>query len=104
MRVMENDSNTAWLAVSSGKYPSITERITIQWDTHPSLRQKDGTLYPFIRLAAIPVCFHAVIHSLSRGSTCPAPDDNHDSFYIHDVRRWFLAIGVDATFIEPKTN
>jgi hypothetical protein len=49
---MENESNTAWLAASSGKYPPVTEQITIHWDTHPSLSQKDGALYPFIRLDA----------------------------------------------------
>lgn len=99
---MKNDSDTAWLAASSGKYPPITERIIVQWDTHPSLSQKDGTPYPFIRLAAIPACFHAAIHDLSRGSACPAPDDRRDCFYTHDIRRWLLALGVDATFVESK--
>jgi hypothetical protein len=99
---MENESNTACFAASSGKYPPVTEQITIQWDIHPSLSQKDGTLYPFIRLDAIPTCFHAAIRDLSLGSTCPAPDDRHDSFYMHDIRRWLLALGVDATFVESK--
>jgi hypothetical protein len=93
----------AWpIASRRGGYPPVKERISIPWDSHPNFRMSDGTEYPFVRLGAIPERFHAAIHDLGRGSTCPAPDDKRDSYYTHDVYRWLRALGVEVDFIESQ--
>jgi hypothetical protein len=80
-------------------YPSVREKITITLDTHPEWN-RDGVLIPFVRMGAIPVRFHAAVNELGLGSTCPAPDDERDSLYTHDVYRYLRAIGVEAEFIQ----
>ena len=91
----------AWpIASRRGGYLPAKEHITIVCDSHPNWAH-DGVQVAFVRLGAIPERFHAAIHDLGRGSTCPAPDDNRDSFYTHDVYRWLRALGVEVEFIEP---
>lgn len=82
-------------------YPQVKEKITIFLDVHPNWRKSDGTLDSFVRMSAIPERLHEAVKQLSRGSCAPAPDDNRDSLFTHDVERWLLSIGVEVEFIEP---
>ena len=91
----------AWpIASRRGGSPPVKEQVTIMCDLHPKLA-RDGVQVAFVRLGAIPERFHAVIHDLALGSTCPAPDNKRDSYYTHDVFRWLRALGVEVEFKEP---
>jgi hypothetical protein len=92
----------AWV-MSSARcgYPPVNEEVTIQCEIYQPLPEGDSLFY-FVRFAAIPERLRGVVKELSRGSTCPSPDDKHDSFYRHDVSRWLRAVGVKAIFVEPN--
>jgi hypothetical protein len=75
-------------------YPPIREHITITLELHPHWKS-------FVRLRAIPEHVHEAVRQLSTGSTCPAVDEERDTFYAHDVYRWLRAIGIQAEFVEP---
>jgi len=82
-------------------YPPVRETVSIPLDTHPSYRQQDGGLLPFVRLEAVPERFQKPMYELAIGSACPSIDGLRNTFYPHDVDRWLRAIGVQAEFIEP---
>ena len=89
----------AWIAANGGKYPPVSEHITIVCEAHPGYSRPDGSLYPFVHHDAIPERFHAHIKALSLGSTCPAPDNRIGLFYTYDVDRWLRAFGVQAELV-----
>lgn len=96
------DIDAAWPSSSrrSG-YPPVREKIVVRFETSQNFKLDNGDCYPFIRLTAIPERFHEAVQQLSRGSTCPVIDSDHNTFYADDVHRWLRAIGVATEFVAP---